>query len=47
MVVMVVVMVGTYLGAVVAPRVVAVVVVDGDERVEGCGLGLWRFISHT
>ena len=23
------------------------VVVDGGERVEGCGLRLWQFISHT
>jgi hypothetical protein len=39
--------VGTCLGAVVAARVVVVVVVDGGERVEGCGLRLWQFISHT
>jgi len=39
--------VGTYLGAVVAMRVVAVLVVDGGERVEGCGLRLWQFVSHT
>jgi hypothetical protein len=23
-----------------------VVVVDGGERVDGSGLGLWRFVSH-
>ena len=28
---------GTYHGAVVAMRVVAVVVINGGERVEGCG----------
>jgi hypothetical protein len=39
--------VGTYLGAVVAMRVVAVLVVDGGERVEGCGPRLWQFVSHT
>ena len=39
--------VGTYLGAVVAMRVVAVVVVDGGERVEGCETVRSRFVSHT
>ena len=24
-----------------------VVIVDGGGRVEGCGLRLWRFVSHT
>ena len=44
MVVVVIVGLGTYLDAVVAMYVVAVVVVDGGERVR---LGLWRFVSHT
>jgi len=32
-----------------SPRlcIVTVVVVDGGDRVEGCGLGLWQFVSHT
>ena len=33
-----------------SPRCVVVtrvVVVDGGKRVEGCGLRLWQFISHT
>jgi hypothetical protein len=45
-VVVTVVGVGTYLDVVVAMHIVAVVVVDGGERVEGCGLGLWQFVSH-
>ena len=26
--------------------IVVVVIFDGGERVEGCGLGLWWFVSH-
>jgi hypothetical protein len=32
------------------PRCVAgvwVIIMDGGERVEGCGLRLWQFVSHT
>src|ERR1700683_3908486 len=27
--------------------VVVIVVIDGGGRVQGCGLRLWRFVSHT
>jgi hypothetical protein len=41
---------GMVVGGWYSPRsvvVMRVVIVDGGERVEGCELRLWQFISHT
>ena len=44
---LVVVMVWWLVLTFVATHVIVIVVVDGGGRVEGCGLRLWQFVSHT